>query len=86
MARPYRDATEVATEPLNRDEWFLTPEGSVLVRGVYFPGMREPLPIVLAPGYEYRIRQSEHDEERFWVIERRATTSPPNGPQQRLDG
>jgi hypothetical protein len=75
MARPYRDAAELSTTPVNRAEHPLVTEGSAILLGIAFPAVEGPVPIMLVPGYEYRVRQHDFGDERDgtgWVMERRA--------------
>jgi hypothetical protein len=76
MARPYRDAAELSTTPVDRSVHPLVTEGSVILEGIAFPAVEGPVPIMLVPGYEYRVRQHYFDEDGHdgpsWVMERRA--------------
>lgn len=76
VSRPYRDAAEVATEPIpdRRAPWI--PADAVMVRGVWQPGAPDPIPLVLLPCFEYRLRlapDTDPEDERAsaWIIERR---------------
>jgi hypothetical protein len=73
MPRPYRDAAELVTDPVDRDLYVMVPEGSIVVRGIAFPGVEEPVPLVLMPGYDYRLRtvSDERRSDPIWIIERR---------------
>lgn len=77
MARSYRDRAELRTTPVDRGVHPLVTEGSVILEGIGFPAVEEAVPIMLTPGYEYRIREfvpAAGDEERTpgaWLIERR---------------
>ena len=41
--------------------------------GVVAPASPDPIPIVLLPGFEYRLREGAHPDthEMHWLIERR---------------
>jgi hypothetical protein len=82
MARPYRDLAECRVTPIDRGVHPLVAEGTVILDGVGHPAVPDPVPIMLSPGSEYRIRQVElptdvHDDEveprLVWVMERRNT-------------
>lgn len=77
MARPYRDAAELITEPVSEGALRFVPKDAVRVLGIVYPGATEPLPIVLMPGFEYRMRRFE-DPERIpgWTLERRRVGQP----------
>lgn len=79
MARPYKDAVELSTEPVPRLRSRFTPEDAVIVKGVYSPGVPDAAPLVLAPGFEYRVRRvgaphqaGEEPAGQVWVIEKRS--------------
>jgi hypothetical protein len=81
MARPYRDAAELATTPVDRAIHPLVTEGAAILLGISFPAVDGPVPIMLVPGYEYRLRhvpapghEREEDREAYWtwVLERRS--------------
>ena len=56
MPRPYRDPVELVVEPLSQPSAFV-PADAKIVLGVVAPGASEAIPVVLLPGFEYRMRQ-----------------------------
>ena len=76
MARPYTDPVEVITEPIPATSPFI-PADSRIVVGVVAPASPEPIPIVLLPGFEYRMREWRHPQTGVvhWRLERRKATS-----------
>lgn len=78
MARPYRDAVELAVEPVDNDRSPFTPPNAVLLRGQYTTGVPDAAPVVLLPEYEYHVsyvpvpgQEDVEDPDMCWVIERR---------------
>lgn len=79
MARPYKDLAELRVTPVDRGVHPLVAEGTVILEGIGFPAVDEPVPIMLTPGNEYRIRRVDSPETRdspVWLIERRAVSQP----------
>jgi len=72
MPRPYRDAVELLVTELDRSEHPLVVEGTVILRGTAHPAVDGPVPVMLSPGHEYRVRQVTTDGETYWVMERRS--------------
>ena len=72
MARPYGEAVEVITEPILAQSPFI-PLDAKMVVGVVGPSVPDPMPIVLLPGFEYRMSEWRHPEthEVHWRLERR---------------
>ncbi|NUR05970.1 MAG: hypothetical protein HOQ45_03045 [Nocardioidaceae bacterium] len=72
MARPYTDPVEIITEPIPAQSPFI-PADSKIVVGAVAPASPEPIPIVLLPGFEYRLREWRHPttHEVHWLLERR---------------
>ena len=72
MARPYGDPVEILTGPVPSQSPFISGDTKVVL-GVVAPASAEPIPIVLAPGFEYRMREWRHPEthEIHWRLERR---------------
>lgn len=87
MARPYKDAVEVATSPIEDARSPFTPPDARILLGIYTPGVRGPAPLVLLPEYEYRLSLTPvpgedgegEDPALVWVIERRIGAPPPPG-------
>lgn len=74
MPRPYTDAAELRTELVDRGAFPLVTEASVIILGIGYPAVAEPVPIMCTPGHEYRIRMVEPPNGRSqgrWVLERR---------------
>lgn len=75
MARSYRDGAELRVELVDRSVHPLVPEGTVIALGIGFPAVNEPVPLMLIPGNEYRIREVtgySDSGDPLWLIERRA--------------
>jgi hypothetical protein len=63
---------EVLTEPIPASSPFIPVDAKIVV-GVIGPAVPEPIPIVLLPGFEYRMSQWRHPDthEIHWRLERR---------------
>src|SRR6476646_4120001 len=72
MARPYGDPVEIVTEPIPAQSPFI-PTDTRIVVGAVAPASPDPIPIVLLPGFEYRMREWRHPNthEIHWRLERR---------------
>jgi hypothetical protein len=72
MPRPYGDPVEVVTGPIPAQSPFIPVDAKVVV-GVVAPASPEPIPIVLLPGFEYRMREWRHPQTHdiHWLLERR---------------
>src|SRR4029078_5809838 len=72
MPRPYADPVEIVTAPIPAESP-CTPADAKIVVGAIAPASPEPIPIVLLPGFEYRMREWRHPEthELHWLLERR---------------
>lgn len=72
MPRPYTDAAEIITAPVTPQSPFIPAEAKIVV-GVVAPASPDPTPIVLLPGYEYRMHEWRHPEsgDVYWRLERR---------------
>jgi hypothetical protein len=72
MPRPYADPVEIKTAPIPGQSPFI-PLDSKIVVGVVAPASPDPIPIVLLPGFEYRMREWRHPHtgEIHWRLERR---------------
>lgn len=77
MPRPYGEPVEIVTEPIPAVSPFI-PEDAKIVVGAIAPASPEPIPIVLLPGFEYRIREWRHPSTHdiHWRLERRKSTQP----------
>ena len=75
MARPYADPVEIITEPIPAQSPFIPLEAKIVV-GEVAPASPDPIPIVLLPGFEYRLREwrDSSTHEVHWVLERRKAT------------
>lgn len=79
MARSYRDRAELRTHLVDKSVHPLVSDGTVILDGIGFPAVDEPVPIMLTPGYEYRVREfqpetpdtDDADPDGRWLIERR---------------
>ena len=72
MARPYTDPVEILTAPIPAQSPFIPPDAKIVV-GEVAPASPDPIPIVLLPGFEYRMREWRHPDthEGHWLLERR---------------
>jgi hypothetical protein len=72
VARPYRDPVEIHTAPVPAQSPFIPVDAKIVV-GAVAPASPDPIPIVLLPGFEYRLREWRHPEthEIHWRLERR---------------
>ena len=75
MARPYRDPVEILTAPVPAQSPFIPLDAKIVV-GLVAPASPEPIPIVLLPGFEYRMLEWRHPNthEVHWRLERRKST------------
>jgi hypothetical protein len=76
MPRPYTDPVEIITEPIPAQSPFIPADAKIVV-GAIGPAVPEPIPIVLLPGFEYRMREWRHPEthEIHWRLERRRASA-----------
>jgi hypothetical protein len=72
VARPYTDPVEILTEPIPARSPFIPSDAKIVV-GAVAPASPDPIPIVLLPGFEYRLSEWRHPEthEMHWRLERR---------------
>jgi len=72
MPRPYGEPVEIVTEPIPAQSLFIPSDAKIVV-GAVAPASPEPIPIVLLPGFEYRMREWRHPSTReiHWQLERR---------------
>ena len=72
MPRPYEDPVEIVTEPIPAQSPFIPLEAKIVV-GLVAPASPDPIPIVLLPGFEYRMREWRNPDthELHWLVERR---------------
>lgn len=86
MARPYADPVEIITEPIPAQSPFIPADAKIVV-GAVAPASPEPIPIVLLPGFEYRLREWRHPETHdvHWLLERRRSAQPGESQDQSLD-
>jgi len=72
MPRPYGEPVEIITGPVPAQSPFI-PAGAKIVVGAVAPASPDPIPIVLLPGYDYRMREWRNPEthEVHWLLERR---------------
>ena len=75
MARPYGDSVEILTAPIPVQSPFIPADAKIVV-GAVAPASPDPIPIVLLPGFEYRMREWRHPttHEIHWRLERRKST------------
>ena len=72
MARPYADPVELVTAPIPAQSPFIPTDAKIVV-GAVAPASPDPIPIVLLPGFEYRMREWRHPNthQTHWRLERR---------------
>src|SRR5215203_4889367 len=72
MARPYGNPVEIHTAPVPAQSPFIPAEAKIVV-GAVAPASPDPIPLVLLPGFEYRMREWRHPSthEIHWRLERR---------------
>ena len=75
MARPYGDPVEIVTGPIPAQSPFIPLEAKIVV-GVVGAASPDPIPMVLLPGFEYRLREWRHPQTHdvHWLLERRKST------------
>ena len=81
MARPYADPVEIITGPIPAQSPFIPADATIVV-GAVAPASPDPIPIVLLPGFEYRLREwrDPNTHEVHWLLERRRAAR--NGDSQ----
>ena len=77
MPRPYGDPVEIVTAPIPGQSPFIPPDSKIVV-GTVAPASPDPIPLVLLPGFEYRMSEWRHPttHEIHWRLERRKSTQP----------
>ncbi|WP_157623231.1 hypothetical protein [Terrabacter sp. Root181] len=80
MARPYGDPLEIVTAPVVAQSPFI-PINAKIVVGAVAPASPDPIPIVLLPGFEYRLRdwRDPDTHEAHWLLERRKSAQQGGG-------
>ena len=75
MPRPYADPVEIVTAPIPAQSPFIPADAKIVV-GAVAPASPDPIPIVLLPGFEYRMQEWRHPETQVihWRLERRKST------------
>ena len=75
MPRPYTDPVEIITGPVPAQSPFIPVDAKIVV-GAVAPASPDPIPIVLLPGFEYRMREWRHPDTHkiHWRLERRRST------------
>src|SRR6516164_8605435 len=77
MPRPYTDPVEIITAPVPAQSPFIPTDAKIVV-GAVAPASPDPIPIVLLPGFEYRMREWRHPDTHdvHWRLERRLAAQP----------
>ena len=72
MPRPYVEPVEIVTAPIPAKSPFIPVDAKIVV-GAVAPASPDPIPIVLLPGFEYRMSEWRHPDthEIHWQLERR---------------
>jgi hypothetical protein len=72
IPRPYTDPVEIITAPVPAQSPFIPTDAKIVV-GAVAPASPDPIPIVLLPDSEYRMREWRHPDthEVHWRFERR---------------
>src|SRR3954452_17227687 len=72
MPRPYGDPVEILTGPVPAQSPFIPADAKIVV-GAVAPASPDPIPLVLLPGFEYRMREWRHPDthEIHWRLGRR---------------
>jgi hypothetical protein len=75
MPRPYGDPVEIVTEPIPAQSPFIPADAKIVV-GVVAPASPGPIPLVLLPGFEYRMQEWRNPatHEIHWRLERRKSS------------
>ena len=75
MPRPYGDPVEIVTTPIPAQSPLIPTESKIVI-GAVAPASPDPTPIVLLPGFEYRLREwrDPNTHEVHWLLERRKAT------------
>ena len=75
MPRPYADPVEIVTGPVPSHSPFIHLDAKIVV-GAVAPASPDPIPIVLLPGFEYRMSEWRHPStgEIHWRLESRKGT------------
>lgn len=81
MPRPYAEPVEIVTEPIPAQSPFIPSDAKIVV-GAVAPASSDPIPIVLLPGFDYRLREwrEPSTHEVHWLLERRRAAQ--NGDSQ----
>ena len=68
---------EIVTEPLDPQSPFVPAESKIVV-GAAAPGVPDPVPIVLAPGFDCRMREWRNPDTHqiHWRLERESPPGP----------
>src|SRR3954452_23150726 len=80
MARPYRDPVEIHTAPVPAQSPFIPADAKIVV-GVVAPASPDPIPIVLLPGFEYRMGEWRHPNTAKSIGDLSGGRSPNEGKQ-----
>ena len=75
MARPYGDPIEIKTDSVPGQSPFIPADAKIVAGGVA-PASPDPTPIVLLPGFEYRMREWRAPEHRRDPLAPRAKEGP----------
>jgi hypothetical protein len=75
MPRPCGDPVEIVTGPIPAKSPFIPADAKIVVGAVALASP-DPIPIVLLPGFEYRMREWRQPDthEVHWLLERRKSS------------
>ena len=73
---------EIVTAPIPAQSPFIPIDAKIVV-GAVAPASPDPIPIVLLPGFEYRLREWRHRDthEVHWLLERRKSAQRGEGDE-----
>ena len=83
MPRPYGDPVEVVTGPIPAQSPFIPADAKIVV-GAVAPASPDPIPLVLLPGFEYRMREWRHPDTHESPLAAGAEKVRPAGRRRRV--
>ena len=83
MPRPYGDPVEIVTGPVPAQSPFIPADAKIVV-GAVAPASPDPIPLVLLPGFEYRMREWRHPDHPRGPLAARAQKVRPARRRRRV--